>query len=300
MTRARAVAVRLAGVLAGLLCLAPLTVAPPAAAATCTDGRGVSVVVDFGALGGGVQQTCDADGGGKKAAAIFADSGVDLAYAQRSAGFVCRVEGVPTSDPCINAAPADAYWGLWWSDGKTGTWVYASIGTSSLTVPAGGSVGFAWNSGTRTQPGVTPPVAAAAAAPSSPRPTPTPGNQGSGNQGSETQGAGDQGGAAGTAPGGPSDAAGTGTPSAAASPGTDPTRGPAREPRRTDRTAGASPSADASAGGEEPGASTETVEESAASTDDGGLPGWVVLAVLALVFVGAGVVAVRRRGTAGR
>ncbi|WP_166140250.1 hypothetical protein [Nocardioides ochotonae] len=294
-----------AAMLAGLLCLAGLTTAPPAAAATCTDGRGVSVVVDFGALGGGVQQICDADGGGKKATAIFADSGVDLTYAQRSAGFVCRVEGVPASDPCVNTSPADAYWGLWWSDGETGTWVYASLGTSSLTVPAGGSVGFAWNSGTRTPPGVTPPVAAPAA-PSSPRPTPAPGNQGSGQgsatQGSGAQGGGDQGGAAGAAQPGASDAptAGTGTPSAAASPGTDPTRTPARAPRRTDGTATDAPSATAAPGAEEPAQSTEAMEESAASTDDGGLPGWVVLAVLALVFAGAGVVAVRRRGTAGR
>ncbi|MQW77783.1 hypothetical protein GHK92_18075 [Nocardioides sp. dk4132] len=294
MSRVRAAA----ALLAGLLCLAPLTAAPPASAATCTDGRGVSVVVDFGALGGGLQESCDADGGGKKATAIFADSGVELTYAQRSAGFVCRVEGVPSSDPCINAAPADAYWGLWWSDGETGTWVYASLGTSSLTVPDGGSVAFSWNSGTRTQPGVAPPVAAAAAptAPSSPRATPSHGTGGT------RPGPGGGADAAQPAPSdAPSAAAGTGTPSTAATPGADPSGTPAREPRRTDRTAAGGPSATAATpGAEEPAESTEAVEESAATADDGGLPGWVVLVVLALVFGGAGVVAVRRRGTAGR
>ena len=292
MSRARAAAV----LVVGLLCLAPLSAAPPAAAATCTDGRGVSVVVDFGALGGGVQTSCDADGGDKKASAIFADSGVALTYAQRAAGFVCRVDGVPTSDPCVNTAPADAYWGLWWSDGTSGKWVYSSLGTASLTVPVGGSVGFAWNSGTRTAPGATPPVAAAAAptAPSSPRATPSSGTDG-GRQGPGG------GAAAQPAPSNAPTAAATGTPSTAATPGADATRTPARTPRRTDRAATDAPSATpVTPGAEEPTESTETVEESAATTDDGGLPGWVVLAVLALVFVGAGVVAVRRRGTAGR
>ncbi|NPC95655.1 hypothetical protein [Nocardioides sp. zg-DK7169] len=292
-----------AALLAGLLFLAGLPTAPSAGAATCTDGRGVSVVVDFGALGGGVQDTCDADGGGKSAATIFADSGVALTYAQRAAGFVCRVEGVPSSDPCINAAPADAYWGLWWSDGRTGTWVYSSIGTSSLTVPAGGSVAFAWNSGARTQPGVAPPVAAAPAAPSSPRPTPSTGGGPGGSAPTPVTGSGD-GSAPGSAPGtgaGAGSAAGGDAPTAAPTPtaGDRPTGGPTREPKDRD-TATASPSASVSPSAEQEDTGIEGTQESAATTDDAGLPGWLVAVVLAAVFAGAGLVAVRRRGTVRR
>ena len=58
---------------------------------------------------------------------------------------MCRVEAVPASDPCVNTSPANAYWGLWWSDGRTGTWSYSSLGVTSLKIPAGGSVAFAWD-----------------------------------------------------------------------------------------------------------------------------------------------------------
>ena len=36
--------------------------------------------------------------------------------------------------------PTNAYWGLFWSNGTSGTWAYASEGVDSLSVPAGGSV----------------------------------------------------------------------------------------------------------------------------------------------------------------
>lgn len=151
-----------------------VALAPTADAATCTSAGGVSVVVDYRELGGGVVTACAADGGGKSATAIFASAGVSLAYAQRSPGFVCKVNGRPESEPCLNTAPADAYWGLWWSDGSKGSWTYASSGAGALTVPAGGSVGWAWQqdraSSGAVPPGVAPPVAPA----STPTPTPSP------------------------------------------------------------------------------------------------------------------------------
>ncbi len=39
---------------------------------------------------------------------------------------------MPADDPCVNTPPADAYWGLWWSDGTTGKWTYSSLGAASL------------------------------------------------------------------------------------------------------------------------------------------------------------------------
>ena len=46
---------------------AGLGVSAPAQAASCSSAHGVSVVVDFHQLGGGVQSACDAGGGGKTA-----------------------------------------------------------------------------------------------------------------------------------------------------------------------------------------------------------------------------------------
>jgi hypothetical protein len=105
-----------------------LGVPSPALAATCAGAHGVTVVVDFHQLGGGVQTACDLHGAGETADAQFTDVGHTLTDAQRQPGFVCRVDGSPSSDPCVNTSPADAYWSLWWSDGKSGHWSFASQG----------------------------------------------------------------------------------------------------------------------------------------------------------------------------
>ena len=138
----------------------------PAAAAVCTSDAGVSVVIDPGALGGSIATVCD-PGSGEVASTRFEQSGFTLTYAQRQPGFVCRVNGAPASDPCVNTSPVDAYWGLFWTDGNSGIWTYASLGATSLDVPDGGAVALAWQQGeARRTPGVAAPVQAA--------PTPTP------------------------------------------------------------------------------------------------------------------------------
>ena len=206
LARALVVAV-LAG---GPLVLAPASMTPAAGAATCTSAGGVSVVVDFRELGGSTITACAADGGGRSAAEIFASVGVDISYATRQPGFVCRVEGAPAGDPCVNASPTSAYWGLWWADGSKASWSYSSSGVGGLTVPAGGSVGWSWqqdreNSGA-VPPGVLPPVAATAtpsptgsptasptATPStSPSATPSGGGGSTGGAGGSTGGGGSQ------------------------------------------------------------------------------------------------------------
>ena len=56
--------------------------------------HGVSVVVDFHELGGGVQTVCDAGRGGQDAATPSSrTSGHTLTYVQREPGFVCQVDG---------------------------------------------------------------------------------------------------------------------------------------------------------------------------------------------------------------
>lgn len=146
----------------------------PATAATCSTA-GISVVVDFGALGGGVRTGCDASGN-RNAAKAFENTGHGLSYAQRQPGFVCRVDGVPASDPCVNTSPADAYWGLYWSDGRSG-WKYASTSAGSLTVPAGGSVAFSWQNGGGDPPGIAPASPAPATRAPAPAPTKQPTRQ---------------------------------------------------------------------------------------------------------------------------
>ena len=56
----------------------------PAVAAGCSGSTGVTVVVDHHQLGGGVQQACDADGGGKAASTVFPDSGFPLTVSDRT------------------------------------------------------------------------------------------------------------------------------------------------------------------------------------------------------------------------
>lgn len=131
--------------------------AAPASAAACKTAAGVSVVVDFQELGGGVRSACVAGGGGDSASDLFPAAGFSLSYVSRQPGFVCRVDGAPADASCVNAPPADAYWGLWWSDGESGEWTYASSGVGGQTVPDGGYVAFSWNgSSSRSTPGLAP------------------------------------------------------------------------------------------------------------------------------------------------
>lgn len=146
--------------------------AAPAAAALCGAGQGVSVVVDYKALGGGIVRSC-ASGGGGKAAALSQRAGVALTQAAQEPGFVCRVNGKPANDPCQRASSGSAYWGLYWSSGN-GRWTYSSRGAYSLDVPSGGFVGWAFQgSGGSGAPGVSPTAPAAAKPTKAPAAKPT-------------------------------------------------------------------------------------------------------------------------------
>jgi len=139
-----------------LVAAAGLVWAPSAAAAACSGDDGVTVVVDFHELGGGIDQDCVADQG--TASDLFVAAGHSLENVQGQA-FVCRVDALPGQDQesCARTPPPDRYWGLWWSDGESGSWTYATQGAYSLDVPDGGSVAFSWNgSSTKKAPGVAP------------------------------------------------------------------------------------------------------------------------------------------------
>lgn len=153
---ARALAALIVGAAGGTV-----VTAGSAYAAACPAGTGVTVVVNS-SVG------CDANGGGS-AASNFRDAGHTLTRASRQPGFVCRVDGYDPADPCVNASPANAYWALFWSDGKSGKWTFASSGVDGLSVPAGGWVALKFQRSTTTSyPGVTPYTA-----PPAPKPKPT-------------------------------------------------------------------------------------------------------------------------------
>ena len=150
-----------------LLLGAAAVIGPPAEATPCPGASGVTVVVEFNGLGAGSAQACVSDGAGHTADRLLKEAGYGLDYVQRFPAFVCRIDGLPADDPCVNTPPADAYWGLWWSDGTTGKWVYSSLAAGSLSIPAGGYVAMVWDGSTGdVRPSATPAV--------HPTPTPTP------------------------------------------------------------------------------------------------------------------------------
>lgn len=164
---------------AALLCAAAgVTLPAPASAASgyCARGTGATVVVDRGSLGGGTSIGCDPAGANTSGSTVVPRAGFPLTYVARQPGFVCRVAGLPDAsrESCGNTPPADAYWGLFWSDGKSGSWSYSSVGIGSLKVPAGGFIGWRFqDGGGRTNPGTAPSAPGAAAPSAAPEPSVT-------------------------------------------------------------------------------------------------------------------------------
>jgi len=251
----------------------------------------VSVVVDFNGLGGGVQQVCVAGGGGDAASSLFPAAGFPLSYASRQPGFVCRVSGVPTSDPCVNTAPADAFWGLWWSDGDASSWTYSSLGAGSLNVPDGGMVAFSWDNVS----GSAPPSASASHPdpPSSPEPSDPPPDQPDPDDDSSSPGGGSS-----SAPGDSSSPGATPPTSPSASDdvehgpgGMDQDRSP--KPDKSDEVSPTPPDASPPETGASDGGSVAEPE------DSDGLPGWVAPGLIGMLFAVAGVVLIVRRRRSG-
>ncbi|MFI9813508.1 hypothetical protein [Saccharothrix variisporea] len=149
--------------LAPLVALGMVLLGAPVAASAASECSGVTVVVDFGSLGGGVRTGC---AGGDPGSGLAALGGAGFAFdlASRQPGFVCRINGAPASDPCVNAAPNTAYWSYWHGT-PGGSWSYSSAGASGYD-PAPGSV-EGWAFGAGGQPGIAPPAPA-------PQPQPQP------------------------------------------------------------------------------------------------------------------------------
>ncbi|GAA0727274.1 hypothetical protein Drose_12690 [Dactylosporangium roseum] len=150
-----AAALAAAFALAGALVLAEP--APRAAhAAACAPGAGVTVVVDFGPLGGGVVVGCQL-GDPPTGLAALTGAGFTVTGTQRwGLAFVCRIDGRPTAatEPCVNTPPASAYWSYWHAT-PGGAWTYGTLGASSYN-PAPGTV-EGWRFGSGQAPSITAP-----------------------------------------------------------------------------------------------------------------------------------------------
>lgn len=308
----------------------PILTSAPAQAASCSGSSGVTVVVDFNQLGGGIQQQCARDGG--SAASMFELTGFTLDRVQSQQGFICRVAGAPADDPCVEPN-GSAYWSLWWNDGKGGAWIYAATGADGLKVSPGASVAFSWNQGGGRVPPSAGPVARLTAVPS---PSPTAPEPSEDSAASSTQSGGNTApsarptrkpstkpsarptrtpaaaGATTPAPAAPS-ASATRSPEAAGSPSTAPTRRadatpadakpgdgkPGKTPKPTPSTAESEtgqPSAPDSTSPSTPATADplETTGSPARASDDG-LPTWVAPVLVVLLFGAAAGTAVLRR-----
>ena len=152
-----------------LAALAGTALAVPAQAAACEEGRGVTVVVDFASLGGGVQTDC-APGDPASGVEALRGSGHEPTRAAQQPGyFLCRIDGKPADDPCQRASPENAYWSYWHAR-PGGTWTYSNTGPAERD-PAPGTV-EGWAFGAGDPPSIAPPRERSAAPPPAPSPTP--------------------------------------------------------------------------------------------------------------------------------
>jgi hypothetical protein len=136
--------------------------APAAEAAACSGSSGVTVVVDFGSLGGGVQIGC-AGGSPANGLAALSGAGHGYTFVPRFPGLVCQIDTRP--NPC-NGAPTSAYWSYWHA-ARGDAWNFSMDGAGRYHPKPGTVEGWAFGAGRR--PGIAPP-----AAPAPPRPAPKP------------------------------------------------------------------------------------------------------------------------------
>ncbi|MFN7151591.1 MAG: hypothetical protein ACK4V6_19185, partial [Microthrixaceae bacterium] len=126
-----------------------LTLAPGDAGAwtdgACTTPSGVTVVVDFQELGGGVHVRC-APQPATNGFEALRQAGIDFSTTVRFPGFLCRIAGEPSSDPCQTTSPATAYWSYWIAQ-RGGPWCYSNLGAGNRTPPPGSVEGWSFSLG---------------------------------------------------------------------------------------------------------------------------------------------------------
>lgn len=152
-SRAHTGAARTSAVLARAVLLLCVPLVVPGAAAAAAPCTGVTVVVDPPRVEPSV--SCVSAPTGASAAEVFEESGRELTRVQRFPAAVCRVDGVPSGQPCVAMPPADAYWGFFVSEG--GEWRYSDLGVDAVTPEAGQAIALTWqDTAERDVPAVAP------------------------------------------------------------------------------------------------------------------------------------------------
>jgi hypothetical protein len=126
--------------------------AAPAAADTskgldgfCPDANGITVVVDFGDLGGDPLIRC-APGAQATGVAALQNAGIEVTGSQKyGLAVACRLNGKPGPDTesCAGMPSATAYWSYWQAP-NGGTWTAAQAGASTSKPVAGGFEGWSF------------------------------------------------------------------------------------------------------------------------------------------------------------
>ena len=109
-----------------------------------TDPDGITVVIDFQELGGGVNVRC-APGPVESGLDALDGAGIAWEGTVRFPGFVCRIAGLPAvaDEPCFNTPPASAFWSYWMAP-RGGSWCYGSRGAGTRTPPPGTIEGWSF------------------------------------------------------------------------------------------------------------------------------------------------------------
>lgn len=279
----------------------------------CPTAAGVTVVIDFQDLGGGIWVRC-APGVVDSGFQALDQAGIPWTPTVRFSGFVCRINDKPSAggttmadgstlrDPCVTTPPTEAYWS-YWSATRGGSWCYSSWGGASRNPPEGTVEGWSFSykrtASSSPPPRVTPPPAvpgsptrlsstdcdSPATAPTSPTntappPTPSTTRAPSGGAGTGIGGGGSNGaanGAAGSSPRPAATGAGVAGAAGAGTPGTgspnDPTVAAAPATVLPDTTIAAEVDP-AGAGAVD---TTTTIDTSGAASNAGGAtPGTII------------------------
>ena len=255
----------------------------------CTSAAGVTVVVDFESLPGGVVTRCDSSATSSTTGltALHQAGFTTDGTTHDGPAFVCRIDEEPSTsqDPCFNTPPTTKYWSYWHAS-NGGSWTYSNEGAATHTVTVGGFEGwsFSTKSGTTVAPrsGTTRPQPA----PPAPKPSHSSSSSSSHPSGSHSSGSSSSHSSSSSTSSTTGKATATGSPSTSASAGST----SASSPSSTDGSSAtplASGRADPPAGG-------------SSGQGAGGLVTFLIgLAVVALL-AGGGVFYARTRGGTAR
>lgn len=124
----------------------------------CKDNIGVTVVVDFQALGGTTIVRCFPSATPGTGLDALKGAGIQIAGVQRwGESFICRIENRPSAtevvpitgnagyrEKCIDTPPASGYWSYWHS-GNNCSWNYSQWGVKNRNFTPGGFEGWSFS-----------------------------------------------------------------------------------------------------------------------------------------------------------